>query len=72
MTPQEVRDYFKTTYRFRAETGMSTASLVYWEKCGYIPAPSQLFLEDFTNGELTASLADIPKLELNVRDKRSE
>jgi len=60
MTPQDVRKKYTTTYNFRKQTGMATATLSNWERVGHIPAASQMRLESVTKGELKASLDDLP------------
>jgi len=52
MTPQEVWDYYKSSYRFAKETGMSNSSLINWTKWGFVPEDSQYKLERLTHGEL--------------------
>jgi len=54
MTPEEVKKYYKSTYGFRKDTGMSCSSLVNWLKWGRVPLLSQLKLEKMTQGELRA------------------
>ncbi len=52
MTPQDVWDYYKSSYRFAKETGMSNSSLINWTKWGFVPEDSQYKLERLTHGEL--------------------
>jgi hypothetical protein len=54
MTPQEVREHFKTGYVFQKQTGMSANTLANWKKWGYVPFKSQRKLEHLTNGVLKA------------------
>jgi len=54
MTPEEVKEHFKTGYKFRKETGMSPNTLTNWVKCGYVPFKSQKKLEQLTSGLLKA------------------
>jgi hypothetical protein len=54
MKPEDVRRYYKTTYNFRKETGMSSSSLLNWMNDGSIPMASQCRLEEKTNGDLKA------------------
>ena len=56
MTPQEVHDYFGSTYRFNKDTGMSLSNMGYWFKKGYVPIESQAFLHRFTKGKLKIDL----------------
>jgi DNA-binding transcriptional regulator Cro len=52
MTPQQVWDYYGSSYKFHKKTGMSNASIVNWMKWGYVPEDSQYRLERLTKGEL--------------------
>lgn len=52
MTPQDVRAYYNTGYRFRKETGMSSSTLSNWMKWGYVPEDAQYKLERITKGAL--------------------
>lgn len=52
MTPQHVKDYYGSQYRFRKETGMSTSTLGNWLKWGYVPEDAQYRLERLTDGRL--------------------
>lgn len=54
MTPKDVKDFFKSGYRFGKATKMSDSSLVNWFKWGYVPYLSQKKLEKLTNGALKA------------------
>ena len=56
MTPQEVKDYYKTFRRFRDETGMSFSNLTYWFKKGYVPVVSQAKIHRLTKGKLKVDL----------------
>lgn len=56
MTPQEVKDYYKTFNRFKKETGMSLSNLTYWFKKGYVPVVSQAKLHRLTKGKLRIDL----------------
>ena len=52
MTPQQVWDYYGSSYKFHKQTGMSNASIVNWMKWGYVPEDSQYRLERLTEGAL--------------------
>lgn len=54
MTPNEVKEHFKTGYQFRKQTAMSPNTLTNWIKCGYVPFKSQKKLEQLTDGILKA------------------
>lgn len=54
MTPHDVKEYFKTGYAFRKQTGMSDNTMKNWIKSGYVPYKSQRKLEQITAGELAA------------------
>lgn len=55
MTPTDVKNYFKSLYRFRKETGMSASTLANWLKWGYVPINAQYRLEQMTGGKLTVA-----------------
>ncbi len=55
MTPNEVYEYFETSYKFQKLTGMSSANIFNWRKSGYIPINSQHLIEEKTRGALKAS-----------------
>ena len=61
MTLDEVKGYFGTSYQFNKKTGMKHTNYINWEKWGFIPIKTQIKLEDISNGELKASLKDLPK-----------
>ena len=52
MTPDEVKEYYKSYYNFNKATGMSSCSLLNWCKWGFVPIPSQQKLEKMTQGQL--------------------
>jgi len=52
MTPDDVYKYYKSTYRFNKQTGMSHRSLINWLRWGFVPEASQYKIERLTNGEL--------------------
>lgn len=54
MTPCEVLDFYKSSYRFARLTGMSNANLLNWLKWGYVPIGSQYKLEQLSMGILKA------------------
>ena len=58
----EIKDYFENSLNFEKVTGMSSANFVNWRRKGFVPLGSQLFLEDFTNGKLKASIAQEKEL----------
>lgn len=58
MTPEDLKTYFKTGYRFKQETGMSDASFTNWQKQGFIPEASQCKIERITKGKLKAVYLD--------------
>jgi len=55
MTPGDVRNFYKTTYRFMKDTGMGTANMINWERQGFVPEGSQYKLEKLTKGALKFS-----------------
>ena len=56
MTVEEILKYFGSSSKFNKLTGMSSASIVNWKRKGFVHSQSQIFLEDFTDGELKASI----------------
>ena len=58
MTVDDLKNYYKTTYVFEKKTGMNSGSWAYWGQKGYIPARSQLLLQESSNGALVADLND--------------
>ncbi len=58
MTPDEVKDYFGSTYKFYKKTGMSKSTLSKWIKKGFVPALSQYKLQAITNGDLKFGMDD--------------
>ena len=54
MTPQEVKEYFKTGYKFKKQTKMSENNIPNWLTTGYVPFVSQKRIELITKGELVA------------------
>lgn len=63
MTPENVRDYYGTRYKFNKITSMSENSLHNWLKSGHVPFISQKRLERLTKGDLKA-VWDDKELEL--------
>jgi hypothetical protein len=57
MTVDDLKKYFGTTYKFAKDTGCNSNSWSTWEKLGYIPARSQLKLENITASKLVADLS---------------
>lgn len=55
MTPEDVKGFYKSCYRFNKETGMAHASLQNWLKWGFVPECSQYKLERLSGGKLRAS-----------------
>lgn len=58
MKPIEVKNHYKTAYKFYKATGMSPANIGNWMKWGYIPILSQYKIEENTHGKLKASWDD--------------
>lgn len=58
MTPEDVKRYYGTNYRFNKMTKMSRASLFNWLKWGFVPEASQYKLERLTKGELKTQWTD--------------
>lgn len=54
MTPQDVKNYYKSGYALRKETGMSAASMGNWLRSGFVPEVSQFKLEVLSGGKLKA------------------
>ena len=54
MFPIQVLKYYKSFYFFNKQTGMSGSSLFNWVKWGYVPYESQIRIQKFTDGILTA------------------
>jgi hypothetical protein len=54
MKPRDVKEYFKTGYKFSRATKMSDNSMHNWIKWGYVPYVSQKKLEIITDGDLVA------------------
>jgi hypothetical protein len=52
MTPQDVKRFYSSTYKFRKETGMSASTLGNWLKWGFVPEDAQYKLERLTRGKL--------------------
>jgi len=56
MTVEELKDYYKTGYRFEKSTKMTGNSFLNWMKWGYIPIESQFKIENYTDGQLRADI----------------
>lgn len=54
MTFQDIKEYYKTSYRFMKATGMSHSIYLHWKKGNIIPFATQLVLERQSNGVLKA------------------
>lgn len=54
MTPQDIKGYFRTGYKFSKITKMSANTMSNWVKLGYVPYASQKKIEKLTNGQLIA------------------
>ena len=52
MTPEDVRKYYGTAYKFGKVTGMSPTTLRNWMKWGFVPEAAQYKVERITNGKL--------------------
>ena len=59
---EELKDKYRTGYKFQQETGISNVNYENWRKRGYIPIKSQMKIEFLTNGELTADLNHVPAI----------
>jgi hypothetical protein len=58
MKVEEVKEYYKTGWRFHKATGMSPVNFINWERWGYIPIVSQHKIEADTQGKLKANWED--------------
>ena len=61
MTPDEVKEFYRSQYNFKKETGMSHRTLGNWLKWGYVPRDAQYKLETITGGKLKMRTEDMPK-----------
>lgn len=52
MTPEDVKKYYGSQYRFNKETGMAVNTLGNWLRLGRVPANAQYRLESLTKGAL--------------------
>ena len=50
MTPEELKNHYKSNYRFHKETGYAANSLRHWLRNGYVPLGAQFILEEITKG----------------------
>ena len=58
MTVDEVWKWFGSGYSISKDGGFAHGSPYYWKQQGYVPVAAQRKIEQFTNGELKASLDD--------------
>ena len=58
MTPSEVKDFYKSFYRFNKQTNMSKSTLLNWCKWGFVPYAAQRKIEILTKGKLEARWED--------------
>jgi len=65
VTPEDVKKYYGSLYRFNKDTGMSASTLRNWLCSGRIPEDSQYRIERITNGMLKAGMIEneIKKIE---------
>ena len=56
MSPEEIKNFYRSNYNFAKSTGMSASSLHNWLKWGFVPEGQQCKLEMLTNGALKAQL----------------
>lgn len=61
MTYEELKNYYKTGYRFHKGTGMSQNSFLNWRRKGFIPIESQIKIQNITNFDLKANIDHIKK-----------
>lgn len=54
MTPEEVKKFYGSLYRFNKTTGMACNSLSNWIRWGYVPLEAQNKLQNLTDGQLKA------------------
>jgi len=59
MTPEQVKEYYRSGYNLHKETGISASSLSNWVRVEYIPFLTQKKLEKLTEGKLTACWSDL-------------
>ena len=52
MKPEDVKTFYRSTYNFGKETGMSHSTLGNWLKWGFVPEDAQYKLERITKGKL--------------------
>lgn len=58
MTPNDVKEFYKSAYRFHKDTGMSASTLLNWIKWGFVPENAQYKLERITDGALQVNFND--------------
>jgi hypothetical protein len=56
MSPEDVKNYYGSGYRFALDTGMSNVTLLNWLKQGFVSDNAQCKLEKLTEGALKADL----------------
>jgi hypothetical protein len=61
MTLKELKAYYRNSYIFQQETGMSRINWVNWARAGYIPTMSQLRLERATMGRFKYDKSHVPE-----------
>lgn len=72
MTLDEVDRYFKSTYQFTLQTGISHSNLLYWRKhLGYVPIRAQYVIQAKTDKALKANIQDTPLLATKSATKRT-
>lgn len=59
MSPDDVKQYYGSGYRFNKETGMSHSTLSNWVKWGYVPLVAQTKLQLLTKGLLKAEWPEL-------------
>lgn len=52
MTPQDVKKYYGSGYKFHKQTGMSQSTLGNWLRWGFVPEDAQYKVERLTKGAL--------------------
>jgi|FreactTroBogLake_1042271.scaffolds.fasta_scaffold50185_2 hypothetical protein len=67
MTPEDVKNYYGSTYRFQKSTGMNATTLHQWLRKGYIPLNAQASLQILTNGALIAEIKKPMEKEMTKR-----
>ncbi len=52
MTPEDVKEFYRSQYNFKKVTGMSQATLHNWLRQGYVPKDAQYKLATISKGVL--------------------